>query len=280
MSILNASAQFGLSALGQFTRPTTSGSAIIGQGSQAVPLPASNVIFSASLYLQQDEDEATLDTTDLSVTIDSVAAVAATGVLTLTGNAIAAQTVTIGTVTYTFRATVPAAYDVLIGASASDTLDNLIAAINGAAGSGTVYGTGTVAHPTVSAVAGSGDTMDLTADTAGTAGNAIATTETMTLGSFGAATLTGGLEASAWTGAADDFEGNPQEEPSSIQGVLIACTAGEITVTQSTALTVTIPTGGKLQLACVAGLPNLYNTLTFTAGADNTTALITVVGTL
>jgi hypothetical protein len=280
MSIINGSAQFGLSALGQFTRPNTSGSAIIGQSSQAMALTGTDVIFSASLYLQDDLDEATLDTTDLSVTVDTVAAVAATGVLTLTGNAIAAQTVTIGTITYTFRATVPAAYDVLIGGSASATLDNLIAAINGAAGSGTLYGSGTTAHPTVSVVAGAGDTMDLTADTAGTAGNSIATTETMTLGSFGAATLTGGLEASGWTGAADDFEGNAQGEPSSVEAILINCTAGEITVTQSTALNVTIPTGGKLQLACVNGLPDLYNTLTFTAGSNSTTALITVIGTL
>jgi hypothetical protein len=62
--------------------------------------------------------------------------------------------------------------------NASGTLDNLIAAINKAAGEGTTYGTGTVAHPTVSAAAGEGDTVVVTAKTKGTAGNAIATTDT------------------------------------------------------------------------------------------------------
>lgn len=46
----------------------------------------------------------------------------------------------------------------------------------------------------VGGVDGAGDTVDLTADSAGTDGNAIATTETMANGSFAAATLTGGVD--------------------------------------------------------------------------------------
>lgn len=123
-------------------------------------------------------------------------AIAATGTLTLTGNAVAAETVTIGTRTYTWVAAAGATADeVEIGADASASLDNLIAAINGAAGAGTIYGTGTVAHAQVSAATGAGDTMVATARTAGVAGNSIATTETMTNGSWGAATLTGGADA-------------------------------------------------------------------------------------
>lgn len=117
----------------------------------------------------------------------------ATGVLTLAGNAVANETVTIDAVVYTWKASVGAtANEVKVGADASTSIDNLIAAITGAAGSGTLYGSATVAHPTVTAAAGAGDTMNLTARTGGTDGNAIATTETMTQGSFGAATLTGG----------------------------------------------------------------------------------------
>ncbi len=117
----------------------------------------------------------------------------ATGTLTLTANAAAAQTVTIGSRTYTFVTTADtAANEVEVGATASDTLDNLIAAINGASGGGTTYGSNTAIHPTVTAAAGSGDTMTLVAKTAGTAGNAIVTTETLIgNGSFGAVTLTG-----------------------------------------------------------------------------------------
>jgi hypothetical protein len=120
----------------------------------------------------------------------------ATGTLTLAENVTLDDTVTIGAVTYTFKAApVATANEVKLGASASATLDNLIAAINRTAGAGDLYGSATVVHPTVSAAAGAGDTMDLTAKTAGTEGNAIATTETFTAAGnvFGAATLTGGV---------------------------------------------------------------------------------------
>lgn len=120
------------------------------------------------------------------------------GILTLTGNAVNNETVTAGSVTYTWKTalTVPAVVnEVLIGATASDSIDNLIAAINQDSGDGTLYGSGTVYNPDILAAAGAGDTMDAAARAAGTAGNSIATTETMTNGSWGAATLTGGTNA-------------------------------------------------------------------------------------
>ena len=117
----------------------------------------------------------------------------ATGTLTLASIPLADQTIIIGNRTYTWVAIADTAADeVEIGASASASLDNLIAAINGAAGAGTTYGSETTNHTQVSAAAGAGDTMTLTAIAAGTSGNDIATTETMIgNGSFGAATLTG-----------------------------------------------------------------------------------------
>ena len=119
--------------------------------------------------------------------------VAATGTLTLTGNALNAETVTIDTKVYTFQ-TVLTDVDgnVLIGATASDSLDNLIAAITLGAGSGTLYAASMTLHPTATAAAGAGDTMDASANAQGTAGNTIATTETLTNGSWGGATLSGG----------------------------------------------------------------------------------------
>lgn len=127
-----------------------------------------------------------------------VHAEAATG--TLTGTTIAADdTVTIGDITYTFVAALSVGpevpYEVLVGASDSDSLDNLIAAINGDAGEGTLYGTGTVAHLFVTAAAGAGDTMDVTAATPGTAANVLGTTASLTAGDWGAATLEGGVDA-------------------------------------------------------------------------------------
>lgn len=67
--------------------------------------------------------------------------------LIATANPSAADTVTIGATTYTFRASVSTtANEVLIGANKEATLVNLIAAINGGNGSGTLYGSDTVAN--------------------------------------------------------------------------------------------------------------------------------------
>lgn len=126
-----------------------------------------------------------------------VNAVAASGTLTAGDIPTATKTVTIGSVTYTFveaLSTEPTvANEILIEVSASATLDNLISAINASAGAGTKYGTGTVIHPTVSAAAGDGDTVNLTAKTKGVAGNSIATTTNDSNLSFGALTLEGGI---------------------------------------------------------------------------------------
>lgn len=121
---------------------------------------------------------------------------AAVATLTLAGNAIAAETVVIGAVTYTWRASVATtANEVLVGATASASLDNLKAAIGLEAGAGTLYGSATVIHPTVEVVNKTATTLVLAAKTGGTGGNALASTETMTQGSFGGATFSGGSAA-------------------------------------------------------------------------------------
>ena len=122
--------------------------------------------------------------------------VQATGVLTATGNFADTETVTTGSKTYQFQTSLTNVDgNVLIGASASDSLDNLIVAINLGAGAGTLYATATTANTFVTALAGAGDTMDLTAIDGGTAGNSIATTETSANASFGGATLSGGADS-------------------------------------------------------------------------------------
>ncbi len=130
------------------------------------------------------------------VDVTVTTAVAATGTLTLTGNVSNGDQVTTGTKTYTFQ-TVLTNVDgnVLIGGSASDSIDNLIAAITLGAGSGTLYAAATTANGFLTTVAGAGDTMVATALVAGTAGNTIATTDPVDSGgvmSWGAVTLTGG----------------------------------------------------------------------------------------
>lgn len=123
----------------------------------------------------------------------------ATGILTQVALPVATKTVTVGTkdgavaAVYTWVAAVAAAFDVKIGVSANASLANLVAAINAGAGAGTLYGTGTTANYNVSAVSLPLNQMQVTALAAGTAGNSIASSTTDTNGSWGGATLSGGV---------------------------------------------------------------------------------------
>jgi hypothetical protein len=136
----------------------------------------------------------------LTVNLIPVTAAKAQGTFTLTGNATDGKVVVIGTggsaKTYTFQDTLTdAPNNIKIAAAAADTLDHLMQAIMGGPGAGTHYGTGTTPHATVVAYPGDGDTMVAEAKVAGTAGNAIATTTDVTLGSWGGqAHLNGGTD--------------------------------------------------------------------------------------
>jgi len=123
----------------------------------------------------------------------SASDVTGVGTLTLTGNAGDTQTVTIGAKVYTFQTTLTDVDgNVKIGAAATDSIDNLVAAINLAAGAGTTYAASMAANAidTVAAV-GAGDTMSLYDNSV----NAIATTETLVSGSWGAANTVNGVGA-------------------------------------------------------------------------------------
>lgn len=133
--------------------------------------------------------------------ICTLASVAVTASKVLTASAITAantQTVTIGGQVYTFNTSLTnTANNVLIGADTTAMMLNLSRAINGGAGAGTLYGTGTVANASVSAIAAT-NTLTATALTAGTSGNSIAISETLTNSAWasGATTLSGGSNVS------------------------------------------------------------------------------------
>lgn len=117
----------------------------------------------------------------------------ATGTLSITAaNALNGETVTIHGKVYTFQtALTNVDGNVLIGVNRDSTALNLSRAITRTGGAaGVHYAAATTVHPTVRA-ARSGGTVVLTKRTGGH-GRGYGTTETMTNGSFGAATLTGG----------------------------------------------------------------------------------------
>lgn len=165
----------------------------------------------------------------------------ATGVLTLTGQPLDTETVVIEGKTYTFQtALTDSDGNVLIGATASDSLDNLIAAITLGAGAGTLYATSTTANTFVTAAAGAGDTMDVTALLGGTGGNAIDTTETLTNGSWGAAVLENGADDGTITVTKVTVEGD--------EYVLYASTAGDAQlITDAEQRTILLP-GDKIKV--------------------------------
>lgn len=110
-----------------------------------------------------------------------------------------AATITIGDVTYTAvlelsetsgATAVP--YQVLWVTSEAVFLDNLKLAVNASGLAGTEYSTGTYEHPQVYATTNTNTTQLVVSKTTGTAGNSIATTETLANYAWGAATLASG----------------------------------------------------------------------------------------
>ena len=140
-------------------------------------------------------------------------AAASTGTFDLLANLTGGETATIQSDTYTFVTALDSSggdpNEILIGASAATTVNNFIAAINGATGEGTVYGNGTVASTVVTAAAASGDALVVTAITPGVSGDALTTTDTVgsASGGWGAGTLSGGADGSLVTVPTPDSVG-------------------------------------------------------------------------
>lgn len=118
--------------------------------------------------------------------------------LTTTGTFSNNETVTIGGVVYTFKTALTAsttAYEVLIGAAATNSLDNLKAAINGTGTPGTDYGSMTPIHPTVTAGTKTASTLAINPRDKAFTNADIATTDTAANASWGAGTVSGGVAA-------------------------------------------------------------------------------------
>lgn len=125
---------------------------------------------------------------------------AATGTLTATGNFADGETVGIAGKTYTFKTVLSATNGyVLIGADAAASLSNLAAAVVRGPGDGTLYAGNTTLNADASAVA-VGNVLTVTAIQLGTVGNGLATVKTAANASWGAATMSGGVNLGDFTG--------------------------------------------------------------------------------
>lgn len=127
------------------------------------------------------------------------AGVKATGVLTSSDVFTDGETITISDVTYTMVDELSGApYEVLIGASAAVSLDNLKLAIIAAddTGQGTLFGVDTPPHHSVTATTNTDTAQTIEALRVGTYANEITTTTTAADVAWGAATMENGAEAS------------------------------------------------------------------------------------
>ena len=152
--------------------------------------------------LTQTAGAAAVAATDTLTGGTFTSAVAANTTLTYTANAVANDTITIGSKTYTFVAALSgAANEVVVGASTAQSILNLEAAVNAApGGAGVAYGYGTVANTNVTASNATAGSLDFTANLNGTAGNAIASTEAGSgNGTFASGTLANGVDGDTVT---------------------------------------------------------------------------------
>lgn len=111
------------------------------------------------------------------------------------------ETVVINGKTYTFQTTLTNVDgNVFKGATGTAAMTNLFHAINASGGTaGVDYAAATIANTSVTATNPTATTVKITAIIPGTVGNAYATTETMVNASWGAATMSGGVDAAADT---------------------------------------------------------------------------------
>lgn len=118
----------------------------------------------------------------------------AAGTLTLSANPLNTETVTVGSKTYTFQTSLTNVDgNVLIGANAAASLQNLFDAINLTGTSGTQYAAAMTINANVKATSVTATTVVVKSKVPGVIGNLIASTETIvTGGSWGAATLASG----------------------------------------------------------------------------------------
>lgn len=202
-------------------------------------------------------------TSGTTITVDLATADLTVATQTLTSDATApasGDTVTIGSTVYTARTALSTgptvAFEVLIGGSAAVFLDNLKSAINLTGTIGTDYSTGTTIHPTVTATTNTNTTQVVEAKTGGTAGNAIASTETSAHLSWGAATLAGGLNAGQIISLASEVKTAIEANAEAAALVDITNSGGDTGAGVVTAMAATALSGGsdgKVPLFTVTG---------------------------
>lgn len=136
------------------------------------------VTIGADVY--EIDTDATVTGANIQLNVSAPTAVASQGTLTVDTIPTDGDTMTINGIVYRFKDIMLAANDIDIEGTLGECQTNIVAAINLSGTEGIEYYAGTVAATAVSAAAFGANASVITADTPGTAGNALATTETFT----------------------------------------------------------------------------------------------------
>ncbi len=164
------------------------------------------------------------------------------------------ETVTIGTKVYTFQDVLTDVDgNVLIGSTAFASLSNLKAAIDLDAGAGSTYAASMTEHPDVTAGV-TGNVLTAVAEVAGSAGNDIATTDTLVGGSWAAATLLGGEDAIYLSVPGFVASSSLSSSAQGIEGVEITTIEGEGSISQQDVLS-----GRYAEAQCILEYVNWEN---------------------
>ena len=172
--------------------------------------------------------------TDATVTLTSTGTLAADGV-----------TVTLGNRTYTLKTALTAsttANQVLLGATAADTLDNLKSAVNLTAGAGTTYGSLTTAHTQLTATTNTNTTQVFVASvgaSSGRAGNDLTAGETTATLSFNnSGSFSGGLDGTLVNAMVASTDLVDQDSTGLVQNLSLAATAEVLTAPNAIILSI------------------------------------------
>lgn len=147
------------------------------------------------------------------------------------------ETVTIGTKVYTFEDTLTDVDgNVQIGTDANESLSNLDKAIDLDGTGGVEYAASMTEHPDVTSTVDA-NVLTATAEVAGSAGNSIDTTETLTNGSWAEATLLGGEDALYLSVPGFTASASLSSSVEGIEGVEITTIEGHDAIVQNDILT-------------------------------------------
>jgi hypothetical protein len=258
MSTSSTHALYGLAST--VTDPATGLSGLKGVSGTRKSMPLAVVDYAISVAIDAAGGEAVVDLADGTAT-GAVAAVAASGSISLGSGPDEGQSFEVNGTTYVFKNAATGETDVTIGADTTETSMNAAAVVN-------AY------DPTVVA-SGSGSISIVAAET-GEAGNAITLSASGDDVSASAATLEGGVNGVAVIGAGVDSLGMTLPAMAKVHGLLVVVTAGKLLVSVAGVLREIVEPNGGLQSWSAPGRADLVADMRLVAATAGTMATVTL----